>query len=122
MTSQEEQALAKRYGAECIKDEKRGRGWCSFKKDGWHIWSTGLCWVVARLAGNRYTDHKKFDELEDALKDVKPFQLSYDDGRKNGWLDASIGIRLQTALNCFDGQYASGYLDGQNAYANGKES
>ena len=43
-------------------------------------------------------------------------QENYEDGFRNGRLDAQLGLRLEIALHSNRPGYSSGYYDGQNSF------
>jgi hypothetical protein len=67
MTKEEENKLAESYGFSCIKDDKRGHGWCKFGKDNLLVWRTNVCWVSATVAFGFYCNHRHHKTLEEAL-------------------------------------------------------
>jgi hypothetical protein len=82
-----ENQLAKELGFECVKDKRRGFGWCKFVRGEWHVWEIAdpdtfgahCHWQVARLKHDEYCEHyylpgcgwKPFSELRAALEYAK---------------------------------------------------
>lgn len=67
MTIQQEKDLAVQHGFECIRDDKRGYGWCKFQKDAVHVWTCSTGWARAELIDNRFCNHEYYKTLKDAL-------------------------------------------------------
>lgn len=66
--SEKEQVLARDDGFKCIPDPQRGLNWYSFQKGDLHVWNIREGWQTSYLLNGRYTGHKNFKTLEEALK------------------------------------------------------
>lgn len=69
----EENDMAEELGFTCEIDERRGHGWCKFKKDRDTVWEVARGWARATLDDqDRYQNHRYFHTLSQALKDEDP--------------------------------------------------
>ena len=75
MTIEEENNKAIEHGFKPIPCDYRGHGWCYFEKGNASVWICApyvngerkIQWASALLIGDKYSSHKYFDNLEDAL-------------------------------------------------------
>ena len=59
---QQEAELTQRYNAIAEPDPLRGKGWCRYQLNGWHICericdNSYIAWIMARVVDGHYTDH-----------------------------------------------------------------
>lgn len=75
MTAKAENKLARSLGWTPVPDGHRGYDWCRFIEGSAHVWLASRirggarvpCWVRADLIDNQFTNHKRFETLEEAL-------------------------------------------------------
>lgn len=67
MTSQQEEKIAKFFGATSIPDVSRGAPWNKYQLANWLIWHCSKGWACARIKGNMYVDHRYHDTLKESM-------------------------------------------------------
>ena len=63
-----EKAAAEARGYDWEYDVRRGDKWCSFHKGARRVWATFNGWTTADLKDGRYENHRKYDNLIEALQ------------------------------------------------------